>query len=156
MMLSAHGKYLASLAALIIAGAATVAQAGERRNFLVKLEGSFAEFVMYCNMVDGGGTRTVRYNGLLPNSYRIAAEAISCTIALPDRNGQISGKLYENGELIVDAEEKATRPILKLRSVGPWGKARGIRASAPARLIRLPIEAESPAATAGPRDLLSR
>jgi len=155
-MKSAHGKCLACLVALILAGTAAVAQAGERRNFLVKLEGSFAEFVMYCKTVDGGSTRTVQYNDLLPNSYRIAAEAVSCTVALPDRNGQISGKLYENGRLIADADEKATRPILKLRSGGPWGQAKGIRASAPARLIRLPAEAESPPATAGPRDLIPR
>lgn len=155
-MKSAHEKYFACLAALILAGTATAAEAGERRNFLVKLEGSFAEFVMYCELVDGGSTRTVQYNDLLPNSYRIAAEAVSCTVALPDRNGQISGKLYENGKLIADADEKATRPILKLRSRGPWGQASATRASAPARLIRLPAEAESPPATAGPLDLLRR
>jgi hypothetical protein len=155
-MKSAHGIFLASLAALIIAAATTAAEAGERRNFLVKLEGSFAEFVMYCKTLDRGSTQTVQYNDLLPNSYRITAEAVSCTVALPDRNGQISGKLYENGRLIADADEKATRPILKLRSGGPWGQAKALGASAPARLIRLPAEAESPAATAGPRDLLSR
>lgn len=155
-MKSAHGKYLACLAALILGAATVAAEAGERRDFLVKLEGSFAEFVMYCKVFDGGGTKIVQYSELMPNSYRIAAEAVSCTIALPDRNGQISGKLYENGKLIADAEEKATRPILKLRSGGPWGQAKGVGASAPARLIRLPAEAESPAATAGPRNLIQR
>jgi hypothetical protein len=155
-MKSAHGRYLGFLLALLVAGTTTAAEAGERRNFLVKLEGSFAEFVMYCKVLDGGGTRIVQYSELMPNSYRIAAEAVSCTIALPDRNGQISAKLYENGKLIADAEEKATRPILKLRSGGPWGRAKGVGASAPARLIRLPAEGESPAATAGPRDLIPR
>lgn len=155
-MISAHGKRLGSLAALILAAAAATAEAGERQNFLVKLDGSFAEFIMYCKMVDGDAVRTVQYRETMPNSYRIAADAISCTVAIPDHSGQISGKLYANGKLIANVDEKATRPILKLRSGGPWGKARGIRASAPARLIRLPSEVESPPATAEPRDLLPR
>lgn len=156
MMRTEHGRYLGAVAALLLAGAAMPAEAGERQNFLVKLEGTFAEFVMYCRVVDGKTTRTVQYHEFMPNSYRIAAEAVYCTVAIPDRSGQISGKLYKNGKLIADADEKATRPIVKLRSGGPWGQAKGTRASAPVRLIRLPAETESPPATAEPRDLLPR
>lgn len=155
-MRTAHGRYLGALAALIIAGAAMPADAGERQNFLVTLEGTFAEFVMYCRVVDGNSVRTVRYSELMPNSYRISADALSCTVTIPGHSGQISGKLYENGKLIADADEKAVRPILKLRSGGPWGKAKAARASVPVRLIRRPAEPQKRPATAEPRDLLPR
>ena len=154
-MKTAHGIYHGALLALMLAGSAMPAQAGERQNFLVKLEGSFAEFVMYCKLVDGNAVRTVQYREMIPSSYRISAEALSCTVSIPGLNGQLSAKLYENGKLIADADEKATRPVVKLRSGGPWGQPEGTGLSMPARLVR-PAEPQTPPATATPRNLIQR
>lgn len=150
-----HGICPGVLLALMLAGGGIPAQAGERQNFLVKLDGTFAEFVMYCRVMNGGAVRTVRYSELLPNSYRVTAEAVSCTVSMPSRNGLISAKLFENGKLIAKADEKATRPVVKLRSGGPWGQPKGAGLSMPARLVR-PAEPQAPPADANPRDLLAR
>lgn len=130
-----HGRYFrALLAALILAGAAGAAgaaRAGERRDFLVELDGTVAEFVMYCRLVDGDIQKTIRRREFLPESYRFRAEAVSCTVTMLDYRGRISGRLYADGKLIASAEQNAIRPIVELRSDGPWGKARGARSSVP-------------------------
>lgn len=124
-------KCLGALIALLLACMATPALAGERRQFLVELDGTFAEFVMYCRLIDGEISQTIRRREFLPESYRIRAEAVSCTVTLLDYRGRISGRLYADGKLIASAEQNAIRPIVKLRSDGPWGKARGARSSVP-------------------------
>lgn len=152
-----HGRYFrALLAALILAGAAAPVRAGERRDFLVELEGSFAEFVIYCRLVDGDSAQTIKRREFLPESYRIIADAVSCTVTMLDFRGRLSGKLYADGELIASADQNAIRPIIKLRSDGPWGLARGARSSVPIRLTRPPAKPLGPPATGDPRDLIPR
>jgi len=132
MMRTAHGKYLGALITVfLLAVMIAPAPAGERRQFLVELDGSFAEFVMYCTLVDGEIEQTIRRREFLPESYRIRAEAVSCTVTMLEYRGRISGRLYADGKLIASAEQNAIRPIVKLRSDGPWGKARGARSSVP-------------------------
>jgi hypothetical protein len=140
----------ALLAALLLAGMASPASAGERREFLIELDGTFAEFVMYCTLIDGDIRKTVRRREYLPESYRIEAEAVSCTVTMLDYRGRISGKLYADGRLIASAAQNAIRPIIKLRSDGPWGPARGARSSVPIRPTRPPAHPEKPPAPIRP------
>lgn len=116
-------------AGLAFAGAGA-AQELERQNFLVELDGSFSEFIMRCTLIDGEVRERITRREYLPESYRILAEAVSCEITMLDYRGRLSGRLYaEDGSLIASADQNAVRPIVKLRSEGPWGAARGIRSS---------------------------
>lgn len=144
-MKTAHGKYLGALfAVFLLAGLALPAGADERRRFLIELDGTFAEFVMYCRVVDGGVTQTIRRREFLPESYVIKAEAVSCAVTMLDYRGRISGRLYADGRLIASAEQSAIRPIVELRSDGPWGPARGARSSVPIYRVRPPINPSAP------------
>ena len=148
MVRTTPGKYLGALiTALLLAGMASPASAGERREFLIELDGTFAEFVMYCTLIDGDIRKTVRRREYLPESYRIEAEAVSCTVTMLDYRGRISGKLYADGRLIASAAQNAIRPIIKLRSDGPWGPARGTRSSVPIRPARPPGPEKPPTPT---------
>jgi len=124
-------KYLGALTALLLAVTATPGFAGERREFLIELDGTFAEFEMDCTLIDGDVRQTVRRREFLPESYEILAEAVSCEIAMPGYSGRIRGKLYADGKLIASAAQNAVRPSITLRSDGPWGPARGTRSSGP-------------------------
>lgn len=153
MIRTAHGKYLGALIALfLLADMAAPAPAGERRQFLVELDGTFAEFVMYCTLVDGDIEQTIRRREFLPESYAIQAEAVNCTVTMLDYRGRISGRLYADGKLIASAEQNAIRPIVKLRSDGPWGSARGARSSVPIYRVRPMPEPRPPTTPVMPPD----
>lgn len=139
------GRYLRALAAaLLLIGMAAPALAGERREFLVELDGTFAEFIMYCTLMEGGIARTVRRREFLPESYVVEAEALSCTVTMLDFRGRLSGRLYADGRLVASADQNAIRPVIKLRSDGPWGEARGARSSVPIRPGRPRGEGDGP------------
>jgi hypothetical protein len=143
MASTTHRKCLRDLfVALLLASMAVPATADERRQFLVELDGTFAEFVMYCRLIDGDIEQTIRRREFLPESYAIQAEAVNCTVTMLDYRGRISGRLYADGKLIASAEQSAIRPIVKLRSDGPWGPARGVRSSVP--VYRTPPAPEPP------------
>ncbi len=125
-------------AALLLAGMPATVAADDRPHFLIQLDGTFAEFVMYCTLIDGEIKETVRRREYLPESYRIIADAVSCTVTLLEFRGRIWGSLYSDGRLIASASQNAIRPIVKLRSDGPWGPARGTRSSVPIRLAPPP------------------
>jgi len=128
----------ALMAALVLAGMPAPAGADGRTHFLVQLDGTFAEFVMYCTVIDGDSSRTVRRREYLPETYRIEADALSCAVTLLEFRGRISGALYADGRLVASAAQNAIRPIVRLRSDGPWGPARGTRSSVPIRPARPP------------------
>lgn len=128
-------------AALLLAGMPATVGADNRPRFLIQLDGTFAEFVMYCTIIDGDIKKTVRRREYLPESYRIVADAVSCTVTLLEFRGRMSGALFWDGRLIASAAQNAIRPIVKLRSDGPWGPARGTRSSVPIRLAP-PLNAE--------------
>jgi hypothetical protein len=145
MVRTTPGKHLGALiTALLLAGTTSSASAGERREFLIELDGTFAEFVMYCTLIDGDIRKTVRRREYLPESYRIEAEAVSCTVTMLDYRGRISGRLYADGKLVASAEQSAIRPVVKLRSDGPWGPARGVRSAVPIYRSPPPREPEPP------------
>jgi hypothetical protein len=108
------------------------AQELRRQKFRIELDGTFDEFVMSCRLIDGDVGRTIRRREFLPETYVILAEAVSCTVTMLDYRGRLSGRLYaEDGRLIASAEQNAIRPVVKLRSDGPWGAARGLRSAVP-------------------------
>jgi len=123
---------LIGVAAALLAATVTAAAAAEKRHhFRIELDGTFSEFVMYCTLVDGDRRQTIRRREYLPESYRILAEAVSCTVTMLDFRGRLSGTLYADGRPIASAAQNAIRPVIKLRSAGPWGAARGARSAIP-------------------------
>jgi hypothetical protein len=118
-------------AALLLAAAATAEAAEKRHDFRIELDGTFSEFVMYCTLVDGDRRQTIRRREYLPESYRILADAVSCTVTMLDFRGRISGSLYADGELVASSAQNAIRPVIMLRSAGPWGTAGGARSAIP-------------------------
>jgi hypothetical protein len=146
-------RYLGLLiGAFLSVAVITSTGAGDRREFLIELDGTFAEFVMYCRLVDGNVTQTIRRREFLPESYAIEAEAVNCTVTMLDYRGRISGRLYAGGQLIASAEQNAIRPIVKLRSDGPWGSARGARSSVPIYRVRPMPEPRPPTTPVMPPD----
>lgn len=120
----------ASLAAWLSLPGPAGAQGSGRQNFLIELDGSIAEFVMYCTLVDGDVRQQVKRRAYLPKSYRIQAQAVSCTVTMLDFRGRLNGRLYaQDGRLIASIEQIAVRPVVRLRSEGPWGAARGTRSA---------------------------
>jgi hypothetical protein len=134
-MKATQRTYAGAIAAtLLLAGMPAQVEADDRPHFLIQLDGTFAEFVMYCTVIDGDIKKTVRRREYMPESYRIEADAVSCTVTLLEIRGRIWGSLYSDDRLIASAAQNAIRPIVKLRSDGPWGPAKGTRSSVPVRL----------------------
>ncbi len=110
----------------------------ERKAFRVVLDGSFAEFVMACEIVDDGTRRRLRYREYLPQTDRFAAEVLSCTVTVLDFRGRISAELYADGKPVARVRQNAVRPVVSVRSDGPWGAARGRRSAIPVSPESLP------------------
>lgn len=128
------GVCLAAAVLGALTGAVPATPAAEtHRDFLIVLDGTFSEFVMYCDLVDGDSRRTIRRREFLPQEYRLTADAVSCTVTMLDFRGRISAALYRGDQLIASARQNAIRPIVKVRSDGPWGAARGARSAVPIR-----------------------
>ncbi|HEM47117.1 MAG TPA: hypothetical protein ENO23_08745 [Alphaproteobacteria bacterium] len=125
----------AILVALALPAAAVppVRAAAEREDFILVLDGSFAEFVMYCELVDGDSRHEIRRREYLPRTYRFAADAVSCAVNLLEERGRVSAELRRGGRVIAVVSQNAVRPVVEVRSQGPWGGARG---TATARSIR--------------------
>lgn len=126
-------RYLGLLiGVLLLVAVITSAGAGDRREFLIELDGTFARFVMDCTLIEGDIRETIQRREYLPEYYVIVAEAISCRVTMPHYSGRIWGTLYADGKPIANTEQNAVHPAIELRSEGPWGPARGIKLLEPA------------------------
>lgn len=80
-----------------------------------------------CRIVAGGGTVERSLRGLVPGRYRVDAQGLSCVVRKRDAFGRLIVTLYRDGRAIVGAETAAPFNHVRVRSDGPWGKARASR-----------------------------
>jgi len=81
-----------------------------------------------CRILDAGETTDEQaLRGLVPARYRFEAEGLRCILRKRDAFGHLIVTLLQDGHPIVRAETAAPYNHVRVRSDGPWGKARASR-----------------------------
>lgn len=94
------------------------------------------------------GSRRSTLEGYVPSRFAFRGPALSCLVRKQDFHGRLRVELRRNGDLIARAETAAAFNHVRVRSVGPWGPARGIRGAI--RTPRLTIAPEAAGQTVPP------
>lgn len=81
-----------------------------------------------CRTLGTGGTTVERsFSGLVPARYRFEAAALRCILRKRDAFGRLIVTLFQYGRPLVRAETAAPYNHVRVRSNGPWGRARASR-----------------------------
>ncbi len=97
--------------------------------FRLALTGSTAlRYVGTCDLIGPDGrSRPRKIAGLVQTEIEFLATAILCRVHKQDSRGRLRATLRRAGVLIAEAETKAPFNHVYVRSMGPWGKAKGVR-----------------------------
>ncbi len=116
----------ASLAALVISLSSGHSAA---EIFLLEVSGSPAiEFRANCKLINGDqDIERAELNGSIPETYEIDAEAASCKIQKLDDIGRLTVTLSADDEIIASKSTAAPFNWIRVRSDGPWGRAKATR-----------------------------
>jgi len=113
-------------------------QGPERRDvgeshFRLAVEGSPAlAFGVKCSLYGAGGAvRTLRYEGFVPKRYGFRGTAIACLVSKQDARGRLDARLSNQTGSLAKALTTAPYNYVRLRSAGPWGRAKGTRGAIP-------------------------
>lgn len=117
-----------TVAVLLVA--ATPARAGD---FYVKVTGSPAtKFRGDCRIANAAGNmRRFKLRGSIPRTYWFKANSVSCTVQKWDAQGRLRVQLLRGIRHVARATTAAAFNWVKVRSSGPWGKARAVRGNQP-------------------------
>ena len=124
---------MAEVEAMIISGVILamlfVSQPAAATEFFIKVSGSPAiQFRGDCRVVNHAGkTERVKFRGSIPKVYSVEATAVSCTIQKWDVQGRLKVKLLKGRRVVARSETAAAFNWVRVRTSGPWGKARGKR-----------------------------
>ena len=123
----------ASLAALVISLSSGHSAA---EIFLLEVSGSPAiEFRANCKLInEAQDIEHAELNGSIPETYEIDAEAASCKIQKLDDIGRLTVTLSADDEIIASKSTAAPFNWIRVRSDGPWGRAKATRGAQ--RVIR--------------------
>ncbi len=104
-------------------------------NFRLALTGSVAlSYAGACDLIDPDGrSRRRKLAGLVRTEFEFLASAILCRIHKQDSRGRLRATLRRAGVLIAEAETTAPFNHVYVRSIGPWGVAKGVRGAVLAR-----------------------
>jgi hypothetical protein len=81
-----------------------------------------------CRLVkDGRNLERWVHRGWVPEQIELDASAVSCTVQKLDARGRLRVRLVRSDETVAFAETAAAFNWVRVRSTGPWGKARGLR-----------------------------
>jgi hypothetical protein len=102
-------------------------------HFRLSVEGSPAlAFSVKCSLYGASGVvRTLRYKGFVPKRYGFRGTAIACLISKQDARGRLDARLSNQTGTLAKALTRAPYNFVRLRSAGPWGRARGTRGAIP-------------------------
>jgi hypothetical protein len=103
--------------------------------FRLSLTGSVAlSYAGTCDLIDPDGrSRRRKLSGLVRTEIEFLANAILCRIHKQDSRGRLRATLRRAGVLIAEAETTAPFNHVYVRSIGPWGVAKGLRGTIPVR-----------------------
>jgi hypothetical protein len=106
-------------------------------HFRLSVEGSPAlAFGVKCSLYGANGVvRTLRHDGFVPKRYGFRGTAIACLISKQDARGRLDARLSNQTGTLAKALTTAPFNFVRLRSAGPWGRARGTRGAIP--LVRI-------------------
>jgi len=102
-------------------------------HFRLSVEGSPAlAFSVKCSLYGASGVvRTLRYKGFVPKRYGFRGTAIACLISKRDARGRLDARLSNQTGTLAKALTAAPYNVVRVRSAGPWGRARGTRGAIP-------------------------
>ena len=108
----------------------------QARRFQLAVSGSPAMAVRAeCIVITEMGERKrVKAETVTPLTYAIGAQALSCLIQKRDAMGRLKVALLHAGQFIASVDTAAPYNYVRVRSDGPWGKARAFRGSVPTPL----------------------
>ncbi len=115
---------------VLLLAAALLGQVGaSAAEFRIEISGTPAvAFKAECQVVRASGAiDTKRFAGLIPRRYGVDAEAVACEVQKRDSFGRLSVRLLADGRLVAATETAAAYDYVRVRSAGPWGKARASR-----------------------------
>ncbi len=85
-----------------------------------------------CQLVGhDGGYKKIKLAGFISRSYLLEAAAVSCLVRKWDSFGRLRARLYRDRDLIAAKSTAAAFNHVRLRSAGPWGRARATRGTNP-------------------------
>ncbi len=96
--------------------------------YIILVEGlPFTGFEAVCEIVTNSGDRIRRkLSGASPKSYSVDARAISCKVDKDGKPGRLFVALQKDGRTVACHSTTGSFGRIKVRSAGPWGKARGL------------------------------
>ena len=105
------------------------ATAGHPAVFRLAVTGSPAlRYTGKCDLIGPDGrSRPRKIAGLVRTEIEFVATAILCRVHKQDSRGRLRATLRRDGVPIAEAETTAPFNHVYVRSMGPWGKAKGVR-----------------------------
>ena len=96
--------------------------------FLLVVKGFRETFRATCRIIRKSGDKDrLKFAGLIPKAYLLNAKAVSCEVRKSSKVGRVRVELRHRGRIVASHSTATPFGSIKVRSPGPWGKARALR-----------------------------